>query len=472
MSGLLIRGADLGPGLADVRVEGETIVDVGPGLLRRPREPVLEAAGGALLPGLHDHHVHLYASAAARRSVELGPPAVRDAGGFAAALTKADRALPAGEWVRGTGYHEAVAGPLDRRRLDAVLGGRPVRVQHRSGSEWVLNTAALRRLPPGLLSDARVERDAAGRLTGRLRRMDDRLAEEVPRAELDLAALSRAALEAGVTGLTDATPLADRAGMERLIEAVRRGEIRQRLTLMQAPVPPRRAVASLGDEVTGVSLGPVKILLDDDALPPLHELGALVAEVHAGAWPVAVHCVTRAQSVLALAALADAGVVAGDRVEHGALIPVELVAEVARLGLTVVTNPGFVAARGDAYLAEVDPSDRPHLWRARSLIGAGVALAAGTDAPFGPADPWRVIAAATNRRTPKGATLGPAEALSGRRALGLFLGRADAPAVERAVRPGHPADLVVLGVPLRHALERPTADHVCARLIGGRLVEP
>src|SRR6185436_18011267 len=100
---------------------------------------VIDAAGGALLPGLHDHHVHLLAMAAARASIDVGPPAVTSPTGFDDALRTA-----AGDgWVRAVGYHESIAGPLDRRRLDALLPHRPARVQHRSGQLWVLNGAAL-----------------------------------------------------------------------------------------------------------------------------------------------------------------------------------------------------------------------------------------------------------------------------------------------------------------------------------------
>ncbi|WP_229758442.1 hypothetical protein [Peterkaempfera bronchialis] len=50
-------------------------------------------------------------------------------------------AVAPGTWVRGVGYHESVAGPLDRDRLDALVAHRPVRVQHRSGALWILNSA-------------------------------------------------------------------------------------------------------------------------------------------------------------------------------------------------------------------------------------------------------------------------------------------------------------------------------------------
>ena len=122
------------------------------------------------------------------------------------------------------------------------------------------------------------------------------------------------------------------------------------------------------------------------------------------------HCVTRAELIVALAAWDEVGAEPGDRIEHGAVIPVELIAGLRARGLVVVTQPSFVAARGDQYLADVDPGDRAHLWRCGSLLAAGVGVAAGTDAPFGDANPWRAIAAARDRTTPSGVVLGAGRA--------------------------------------------------------------
>ena len=162
--------------------------------------------------------------------------------------------------------------------------------------------------------------------------------------------------------------------------------------------------------------GPTKVLLDDDRLPHLDDLVELVAASHRHGVPVAVHCVTLVQLVFALAALEAAGTVPGDRIEHGSVVPAELVGSLAALGLIVVTNPGLVYDRGETYLEDVDERDLPSLYPCASLVAGGVAVAAGTDAPFGPADPWTTVRTArTTRRTlprsrarrPRGCVLGP-----------------------------------------------------------------
>jgi predicted amidohydrolase YtcJ len=172
--------------------------------------------------------------------------------------------------------------------------------------------------------------------------------------------------------------------------------------------------------------------------------------------------------VLALAAWDEAGAVAGDRIEHGSVVPVELMPSIADHGLTVVTQPSFVAERGDDYLADVDLEDQGDLYRCRSLQDATIAVGGSTDAPFGHPDPWRAIAAAIERRTPVGTVLGASERLTGHGALDLFLGSPDAPGgPPRRVAVGAPADLVLLDRPLSAALADPRSDHVVATFVGG-----
>ena len=86
-------------------------------------------------------------------------------------------------------------------------------------------------------------------------------------------------------------------------------------------------------------------------------------------------------------------------VEHAAVAPPDVASRLAKLSLTVVTQPNFVRERGDAYLADVEPRDRPWLYRGRGLLEASVPLGGGTDAPFGDPDPWAAMRAAVDRRT-------------------------------------------------------------------------
>ena len=453
---LVIRGAEVDGRVVDVRIEGGRIVEAAPppdGGTPGPGDDVFDAHGGALLPGLHDHHIHLLALAAAARSVRAGPADVAGAAGLAEALRAADAAMEPGRWIRAVGYHESVAGPLDRHALDAIVAGRPVRVQHRSGALWVLNSAAVRAV--GLDSPS-----------GQLYGLDGWLAERVPHEPLDLAAVGRALLDCGVTGVTDATPTERREDLELLAVAVAEGGLPQDVVVMGGPGLDPTAGAEL-------ERGPVKLVVADHRLPDLDGLVAAIDNAHRSGRAVAVHCVTRIGLLLALAAWDEAGADAGDRVEHGAVVHPEEAVRIAAHGLTVVTQPAFVAERGDDYLADVERDDRPYLWRCAGLLQAGIAVAGSTDAPFGPADPWQAIAAATTRRTAAGEILGGDERLDARRALALFLGPSGAPGgAARRATPGAPGDLCLLAAPLEEALRAPSASLVVATIRRGHLTTP
>ena len=159
----------------------------------------------------------------------------------------------------------------------------------------------------------------------------------------------------------------------------------------------------------------------------------------------------------------------GDRLEHASVLPLGLEHRLRELGVAVVTQPNFIAERGDAYAREVDAEDLEALYRCRTLLAAGVAVAGGTDAPFGIADPWRAMRAAVERRSHNGCVLGAAEALTPRAALDLFLSALHTPgAAPRQVRVGAPADLCLLHVPLADVTL--DAGEVHATIIGGRVV--
>jgi predicted amidohydrolase YtcJ len=190
-------------------------------------------------------------------------------------------------------------------------------------------------------------------------------------------------------------------------------------------------------------------VLADAGLPGLAELAGQIRAAHAAGRGVAVHCVTREALVLLVAALREAGTRPGDRIEHAALVPAELVPDLARLGVRVVTQPGFLADRGDDFLRDVDPRDRGDLYRCGSLLRAGIGVALSSDAPYGPLDPWAVINAAVARRTASGQVAGPGEAVTFAGALDAYLTPLGDPGgPPRRVRPGLPADLVVLRAPL------------------------
>ena len=458
--GLLIRDVEVeGRRGLDVRLAGGRIVEIGAGL--SGRETDLDGEGGALIPGLIDHHIHLFALAAQAASARLDEATSIDA--VARALQARSAMLPSGVWLRGVGYHEGGGELLDRRRLDAMVAERPVRIQHRTGGLWILNSAAMALVGEAEASPC-VERDPLGEATGRIWRGDDWLRARLPQAPPSLAGVSAELARRGVVGVTDASVTNDQAQAEVFARAVAAGEWRQRLMLMSGG--PLTSPANGGFQV-----GPVKVLLDDDRLPDLDAVAATMAQAHAWGRAVAVHCVAAGELAFALAAFRMAGARPGDRIEHGGVIHPPAALEIAELGLAVVTQPGFVAERGDRYLAEVDAHDIAALYPCASLMRAGIKVAGSSDAPYAAADPWGAMAAAVRRTTRGGQPLGLDERIGPRAALGLFLGDFDDPGGRpRRVQLGVPADLCLLRGPLDAALADPDAARIAATLVGGEVI--
>ena len=129
----------------DAALDGGRIVVMGRGLPRGAEE--IDGRGDLLLPGLHDHHLHILATAARRRSVSLAGLVSE------ADVSAALRAAP-GETLRAVDYDERAAGLPDAALLDRWEPVRPLRLADRTGALWVLNSAALallgdQPLPPG-----------------------------------------------------------------------------------------------------------------------------------------------------------------------------------------------------------------------------------------------------------------------------------------------------------------------------------
>ena len=458
---MLIRNAEIfgsGDGrLQDLRVRAGHVEQLGT-LTPEPGEAVLDAAAGALLPGLHDHHIHLLSYAASLNSVHCGPPAVKNE----QALTAALKSRSGSGWLRGYGYHESVAGEIDRRWLDAQLADRPVRIQHRSGRLWILNSAALELLAGRQPDDpgSRLVLPADGRLYDADASLGDLLGRELP----PVAEASRQLASFGVTGLTDMTPGNDQESLNLFAGLRRSAALSQHLVLAGSPELPFPTSAA------GITTAATKIHLHDSALPEFDSLCATIRQSHEIGRPIAVHCVTEVELVFTLAAIEEVGSIEGDRIEHASVTPPALLEQLLDLNLMVVTQPNFIAERGDAYLRDLPDDAHAWLYRGRAFKAHGIPLAGGTDAPFGSADPWIAIQAAVRRETASGLVLGEAEALTPEEAVALFLGDWAEPAMQRQIEIGTRADLCLLDRPWGQARAVLSRSLVRATLCAGETV--
>jgi predicted amidohydrolase YtcJ len=154
-----------------VRVRSGRIVEVGPDL-PPGRAEVVDLAGGTLLPGFIDAHVHPVFAGDQLRRCDLSEVTTQSA--YLELIAAYIRQHPGDGWVTGGGWSmEAFPGGIPAAtQLDAVVPDRPVYLTNRDGHGAWVNSVALRlagidaaTLDP---ADGRIERDAAGQPIGML----------------------------------------------------------------------------------------------------------------------------------------------------------------------------------------------------------------------------------------------------------------------------------------------------------------
>ena len=467
------------PSAQSVAIAGDRILAAGDddaiAALASPATQQIDCQGQTLVPGLHDAHIHLLAYARSLSAVDCSSAAVDSIAKLRATLRQAAVRLPPGAWLRAAGYDETAL--AERRHptrwdLDAALPDRPVRLYHRSYHACVVNSAALRlagitsatEAPPGGL----IERDlATGEPNGLLYETAQHLVRRVmpgPSAgELagEVAAASRQLLKWGVTALQDATATNTPEDWSLFEGLQRDGALGQRVTLMLG-VDGQRSAIQRGwhphRETGMLRLGPVKLVLDESGgrlHPPQGELDRVVTEVHRSGFQLALHVVTAGALEAAIASLdaAQAEFPRNDarhRIEHCSVCTPDQAVRLARLGVHVCSQPGFVYESGDRYLAEVLADQLPWLYPLATLRGASLPLSAGSDAPVASPNPFHGLYGAMTRRSARRRVLDADQRLSPMEALSLYTtGAATAcfqEDLQGRIAPGFLADLALLSI--------------------------
>ena len=442
-----------------VAVSGGLIAGVGLG--KPPREwtgsaaRAIDCQGGTLIPGFNDAHCHILAMAAALLAVDCSPSAVSSIEDIKARLKARAVGAPTDFWIRATGYNEFY---LQEKRhptrfdLDAAVPDRPVRLTHRSGHAVALNSRAL--ALAGITRDTPdptygvIDRDDTGEPTGLLLEMDDYLEGVVPPLSQEeihagIKLFNEQCLALGITSLQDATPGNSPERWRLFQEIKEQGILTPSLTLMAGASHLSRFLEegfAFGYAGPGIRLGAAKVMLTmttGSLNPPREELHRIVGEAHRSGFQVAIHAVEMEAVEAAIEAISlqtkESGTTLRHRIEHCSECPPLLVERIARGGITVVTQPGFVYYSGERYLSEVAGERRAWLYAIGSLSAAGVPLAAGSDAPVVPLDPIAGIYAAVTRRAQSGDHVLPHESVGVEDALRIYtLGSAYASFEEQA----------------------------------------
>jgi predicted amidohydrolase YtcJ len=156
--------------------------------LAGPGTEVVDLAGGLVMPGFQDAHVHPVHAGVERLRCDLTELATRS--DYLEAVHGYAEAHPERSWVLGGGWSMPVFGPTGplAADLDAAVGDRPVFLPNRDHHGAWVSSAALRLAGVDRdtqdPTDGRIQRDAAGHPTGTLHEGAMHLVEQVvPRTE-------------------------------------------------------------------------------------------------------------------------------------------------------------------------------------------------------------------------------------------------------------------------------------------------
>jgi predicted amidohydrolase YtcJ len=470
-----------------------------------PATRLLDVRDRAVVPGLHDFHIHLVGLARTRQGIVVEPE--EDGTSLLERVRRRAAADGTGAWVTGRGWTEAQMARATPERLAETLGDRGAYLTSHDGHSAWASPAALRQAgiaaheddPPG----GRFERHADGTPNGVLRETAMNLvADHVPRLQ---GAALRPALEAtvdelaalGITGATEAGDYTDRNGIgadaalgdshSTLTDLADALDGRLRMTLgipvdaidaaaarglrTGAPVAGRRTLRfGWAKEYADGALGSGTAALfeprtcGDGGTGILRVTPDSLDDLFRRARPAGIGLAIHAIGDRAVATVLDAvgrapargAGVPDDRMEHIQLARDADRRRLAALGVTASVQ--FIHAAADRDLVESCWDGRQHdayAWRA--LVGVGALLAAGSDAPVESVNPWIGVHAAVHRRFPDDPrpdwrleqAIGVVEALG---AYTLGPARALGARDEGHLRLGARADLAVLNVGLEDLL--------------------
>ncbi|MBA7587355.1 N-substituted formamide deformylase [subsurface metagenome] len=308
---------------------------------------------------------------------------------------------------------------------------------------------------------------------------EDELAEEI-------ASVNRHYLSMGITSLQEASVSNDYARWKILKRFKDDESLQSRVSMMfgfDALAQFQEKGLAFGSGDSGLRLGGVKIIVSEargSLQPPLDELKWQALAAHRAGLQLAIHCVepeTVEAAISALEYLAGQSSIAGrrHRLEHCSECLPQLLQRLAKLEVMVVTQPVFIYHSGERYLATVPAERQRWLYRIKSFLDAGLAVAASSDSPVAPDNPLLGIYAAVTRRAESGQQLLPEEAISVQQALSMYNTSAAYASFEEdikgAIVPGKLADMVILSAdPLKSPPEKIKDIRVEMTIIGGGVV--
>ena len=449
--------ADGGGGFEEaVAVRGNTIFRVGSNReikrLVQPHTVVLDAHGGAVLPGFNDAHVHFASGSLGLAEINLLDATTADE--IAASVRRFAEANRDRAWVTGRGwYYTAFPGGLPTRQmLDAIVPDRPAYLTAYDGHSGWANTAALKLA--GITSrtaspkNGVVVKDASGEPTGVLKESAMGLMRAVlPKPDragrLDaIRAGIREAHRLGVTSVQNASGTPEEID---LWDELRRSDELKIRMYHAVSAGPGTTAADLDalEEVRRqypddplLKAGAVKLMVDGvieshtaamlapyenrptKGLPnyTVQELNGLVASLDRRGWQIWIHAIGDAGIRMALDAFYEATEAneppargRRHRIEHIESIDPADVPRFADLGVIASMQPFHAnpdPSMGTVWSANIGPERAARGWLWRAITKAGGRVAFGSDWPVVTLDPRAGLQVAVNRLSPAGEPAG------------------------------------------------------------------
>lgn len=500
-NGSVFAGAGL-PRAEALAIRGNTILAVGSNReikrKRRRATEMIDAHGGAVLPGFNDSHQHFISGGLGLDRVNLLDAETVEA--IKEKIRAFAAANPDRPWVLGRGwYYSPFPGGLPTRQLlDELVPDRPAYMTCYDGHTAWANTRALELA--GVTKDTKnppngivVKDPATGLPTGVLKEAAMSLVGRVvpqPTRDDRLRAVRAAVAEAsrlGVTSVTEAGSSAD--ALELFAEVRRAGDLKVRVYAALSVKPgvseaEADALDALRERYSAdpfIRVGAVKIMLDGvieahtaamlapyanrrTAGEPMYapeDFARVVTMFDRRGWQVMTHAigdraVRMALDAYARAASANPTPAKGrrHRIEHAETIDPADIPRFAATG-TIVSYMPYHAnpspAQLDVWTANIGPDRASRGWIARTLLDRGATLAFGSDWPVVSLDPRLEIFTAVNRTTPAGHPPDgwhPEERITLEEAIAALTSRAAFAAFDDhrkgTLAPGQLADLVIL----------------------------
>ena len=471
-----VYAAEGGAELAEaVAVRGNKVIRVGSNReiqrLKRAQTVVIDAKGGAVMPGFNDAHAHLISGGLSLDQVNLGDATTIDE--IKDTIRVWSESHPERAWITGRGwYYQPFNGAMPTRQmLDALVPDRPAYLIAYDGHTGWANTRALKaagitRRTKNPANGVIVKDPRTGEPSGALKEAAMALmaaAAPQPTDEDRLAAIRAAIVEAHRVGITSVQEAGGSASDLDLFDRLRK---RRQLTLRVYQA--LRADASLTeanlDEIEQVrtrfaddpvlKTGAIKLIADGvieshtaamlepyanrpsikgEARFTPEQLNKVVAMLDKRGWQVMTHAIGDSAVRMTLdayqaAAQANPAPERGrrHRIEHIETIDPADIPRFGKLGVIASMQPVHATPSptpGDVWSVNIGDARASRGWMWNSISRTGGRLAFGSDWPVMTLDPLKGLHVAVTRTTQDGLPEGgwiPTERLPMRKAIDAY----------------------------------------------------